>query len=148
MTTLILAMLLSTAPDGTATDRHVTLPICWWYHLGEAHEERPPHAYAGQGYAYWSVYAKGDVRLDAWTSTGWWLGEWPTSGVWIEEPYVEGRWRRYGMELKRWTSGDVLACIQAGSAYLWGQQLEAWGVPMTESIPAKACVSNSVEACR
>lgn len=160
---LLVAAPLQLAPDGTATARSMTqASICWWATLGKAHQPRPPAWNASDGWGWWSIYAKGEVTLDATDEFGWWGGTWPgefADGVWVApEPRVKSLtglrdepWRRHGLALRPWLSGNVLLCVRAGSAYVWGPSAVpemAAGLMRTNFIPARACVSSDVTECR
>lgn len=153
---LTLLLVLATAPDGTATDKAVqSSAICWWFELGEFKRPLSPDWAYPQGYGWWGIYAKGEVTLDVRTRTGWWAGDW-TTDVWAQsEPRVvsltglrDEKWRRHGMALESWLGGSVLACVHAGSAYVWGTQLKAWGTPNTAQPFAQVCASPFAGVCR
>lgn len=150
------------APDGTNTARPLMVrSLCWWVVLGKIHQPQPPAWNAAWGQGWWSIYAKGEVTLDATDAHGWWGGAWPGDDVdmWVPvQPRAvsltglrDEPWRRHGIALRPWLSGDVLLCVHAGSAYVWGAQAvpaTAAGLPRTNIIPARACVSSNVTECR
>jgi hypothetical protein len=141
-------------PSGTTAAPPVT-EHCSWLDLGPSEEPLSPARWYGQGYGYWTIYAKGRVSLDLRSESGWWLGQWVDDEVWVAPPprvvsptgLRDEPWRRYGMALDSWVSGRVLACVRSGSAYTWGEQLTAWGSPYTALPVSRACEAPRVEDC-
>lgn len=160
MLTAMLLAALATAPDGTDTELALSEHrLCWWVALGKPFEALPPLSRAQQSTGWWSIYAKGDVELDATDALGWWGGAWEHDLGWVPpSPRVvsltglrDEPWRRHGLELRPWLHGDVLLCVRAGSAYVWGPQAtpgRVAGAPLTNFVPAFACVSSDPGACR